>query len=139
MALTGVATDKKALRNRWAVVFVDESGFMLQPTIRKMWAPRGQAPILECYDRRGRLTDVSALSVSPQCRRLGLLFDILDHNLLAEDFDLFDARLLRKIRGPVTLFIHRLGADRAAVRSLQARYAARLEVERLPPLFGCGR
>jgi hypothetical protein len=83
--------------------------------------------------------DVSALSVSPQRRRLGLLFDILDHNLTAEDFDLCVTRLLRKIRGPVTLFFHRVGADRAAVRSLQARYAARLEVEWPPPLFGCGR
>lgn len=79
---------------------MDESGFMLQPTIRKTWAPRGQTPILKCYDRRDRLTVVSALSVSPQRRRLGLLFDILDHNLTAEDFDLFVTRLLRKIRGP---------------------------------------
>jgi hypothetical protein len=95
---------------------------MLQPTIRKTWAPRGQTPIPKCYDRRDRLTVVSALSVSPQRRRLGLLFDILDHNLTAEDFDLFVTRLLRKIRGPVTLVIDRLGAHRAAVRSLQARY-----------------
>jgi len=105
---------------------------MLQPTIRKTWAPRGQTPILKCYDRRDRLTVVSALSVSPQRRRLGLLFDILDHNLTAEDFDLFVTRLLRKIHGPVTLVIDRLGAHRAAVRSLQARYGPRLEVEWLP-------
>jgi hypothetical protein len=69
---------------------------------------------------------VSALSVSPQRRRLGLLFDILDHNLTAEDFELFVARLLRKIRGPVTLVIDRLGAHRSAVRSLQAKYGLRL-------------
>lgn len=106
---------------------------MLQPTIRKTWAPRGQTPILKCYDRRDRLTVVSALSISPQRRRLGLLFDILDHNLTAEDFDLFVARLLRKIRGPVTLVIDRLGAHRSAVRSLQTRYGSRLEVEWLPP------
>jgi transposase len=61
------------------------------------------------------------------------LFDILDHNLTAEDFDLFVTRLLRKIRGPVTLVIDRLGAHRSAVRSLQARYGPRLEVEWLPP------
>ena len=105
---------------------------MLQPTIRKTWAPRGQTPILKCYDRRDRLTVVSALSISPQRRRLGLLFDILDHNLTAEDFDLFVTRLLRKIRGPVTLVIDRLGAHRSAVRSLQARYGPRLWPRRPP-------
>jgi hypothetical protein len=46
---------------------------MLQPTIRKAWAPRGQTPILKCYDQRDRLTVVSALSISPQRRRLGVL------------------------------------------------------------------
>ncbi len=96
---------------------------MLQPTIRKTWAPRGQTPILKCYDRRDRLTVVSALSVSPQRRRLGLLLDSLYHNLTAEDFEFFVTRLLQKIRGPVTLVIDRLGAHRAAVRSLQARYS----------------
>lgn len=106
---------------------------MLQPTVCKTWAPRGHTPILKCYDRRDRLTVVSAVSVSPQRRRLGLLFDILDHNLTAEDFDLFVKRLLRRIRGPVTLVIDRLGAHRSAVRSLQARYSPRLEVEWLPP------
>jgi len=61
---------------------------MLEPTIRKTWAPRGQTPILKCYDRRDRLTVVSALSISPQRRRLWLWLDILDHTLTAEDFDL---------------------------------------------------
>lgn len=106
---------------------------MLQPTIRRTWARRGQTPILKCYDRHDRLTVVSALSVSPQRRRLGLLFDILDHNLTGEDFELFVTRLLRKIRGPITLVIDRLNAHRSGVRTLLERYGSRLEIEWLPP------
>jgi hypothetical protein len=106
---------------------------MLQPTIRRTWARKGQTPILKCYDRHDRLTVISALTVSPQRQRLGLLFDILDHNLAGEDFELFVRRLLRKIRGPVTLVIDRLNAHRSGVRALLEKYGSRLLVEWLPP------
>src|SRR5262249_39472447 len=34
------------------LVFLDESGFMLTPTVRRTLAPRGQTPVLPCWDRR---------------------------------------------------------------------------------------
>ena len=85
---------------------------MLQPTVRRTWAPRGQTPIRKSYDRYDRLTAVSAITASPQRRRLGLVFDLLDHNLATEDCELFVARLLRKIRGPITVVIDQLGAQK---------------------------
>ena len=72
---------------------------MLQPTVRRTWAPRGQTPLLRGYDRRDRITAVSAVTLSPRRRRLGLHFDLLDHNMKAEDFELLIVRLLRKVRG----------------------------------------
>jgi len=36
------------------------------------------------------------------------VFDLLDHNLSAEDFELFVDRLLRKIRDPIMMVIDRL-------------------------------
>lgn len=106
---------------------------MLQPTVRRTWAPRGQTPILKSYDRHDRLTAVSAVTVSPRRRRLGLVFDLLDHNLATEDFELFVERLLRKIRGPITMVIDRLGAHRSAAKRLLVKYPARLAFEWLPP------
>jgi transposase len=106
---------------------------MLQPTVRRTWAPRGQTPILESYDRHDRLTAVSAVTVSPQRRRLGLVFDLLDHNLATADFELFVERLLRKIRGPITMVIDRLGAHRSAAKRLLVTYPARLAFEWLWP------
>ena len=105
---------------------------MLQPTVRRTWAPRGQTPILKSYDRHDRLTAVSAITVSPQRRRLGLVFDLLDHNLATEDFELFVERLLRKIRGPITMVIDRLGAHKSAAKRLLVKYPARLAFEWLP-------
>lgn len=106
---------------------------MLQPTVRRTWAPRGQTPILRSYDRRDRITAVSAVTLSPRRRRLGLHFDLLDHNMKADDFELFVVRMLRKVRGRVTIVLDRLGAHRSAATRLLARYPKRLRFEWLPP------
>ena len=76
---------------------------------------------------------MSAATVSPQRRRLGLAFDLLDHNLATEDFELFVERLLRKIRGPITMVIDRLGAHKSAAKRLLVKDPARLAFEWLPP------
>src|SRR6202041_2849021 len=56
-----------AARERHAhLVFLDESGYMLTPTVRRTWAPRGQGAVLDSWDRRDRLSAISCLTVSPQ-------------------------------------------------------------------------
>ena len=105
---------------------------MLQPTVRRTWAPRGRTPILKCYDRRDRLSAISAVTVSPKRRRLGLYFDILDHNVKADDFEAFVEQLLRRLRRPIILVIDRYSAHRSAAKKLLARYPKRLSVEWLP-------
>ena len=98
---------KKTRRGGKTIAFADESGFMLQPTVRRTWAPRGQTPILKSCDRRDRLSAISAVTVSPERRRLGLYFDILTHNVKADDFEVFVDHLLRRIGRPVILVIDR--------------------------------
>jgi len=105
---------------------------MLQPTVRRTWAPRGQTPILKSYDRHDRLSAISAVTVSPKRRRLGLYFDILDHNVKADDFEIFVDRLLRRIRGPIILVIDRYSVHRSAAKRLRARHPKRLSIEWLP-------
>nr|WP_146561257.1 transposase [Posidoniimonas corsicana] len=67
-------------------MFLDESGFMLQPLLRRTWAPIGETPLLEQWDRRDRLSVVGALALSPRRRRVRMFFKLLDHNAKAEDF-----------------------------------------------------
>jgi transposase len=102
---------------------------MLQPTVRRTWAPVGQTPIHYCWDRHDRL---SAISVSPQRRRLGLYFDVLDHNVKADDFEWFVEQLLRKLQRPLILVVDRLQVHRSAAKRLRARHGKRVEVEWLP-------
>lgn len=69
------------------LVFLDESGFLLTPTVRRTWGPRGQTPILDAWDRRDRLSAISSLTVSPKQHRLDLHFALLpkNENVHAED------------------------------------------------------
>lgn len=105
---------------------------MLQPTVRRTWAPKGKTPILKSYNRHDRLSAISALTVSPKRRRLGLYFDILDHNVKADDFEVFVNVLLRRIGRPVILVIDRYSVHRSAAKKLLARHPTRLSVEWLP-------
>jgi transposase len=86
-------------------VFLDESGFMLTPTVRRTLAARGKTPILKSWDRHDRISAISAVTVSPKRRRLGLYFHLLpdDTNAHGEDTVAFLKELRRHIPGPMTI------------------------------------
>lgn len=105
---------------------------MLQPTVRRSWAPVGQTPIHRSWDRRQRLSAISAITVSPKRRRLGLYFDILDHNVKTDDFEEFVVHLQRQLSRPITLVLDRYSVHRAAARRLLDRFPRRLRIEWLP-------
>ena len=106
---------------------------MLQPTVRRTWAPVGETPIHYSWDRRDRLSAISAITISPQRRRLGLYFDVLDHNVTADDFEWFVEQLLRKLQRPLILVLDRYQVHRSAAKRLGARFGRRVGVEWLPP------
>jgi transposase len=106
---------------------------MLQPTVRRTWAPKGQTPIHKSWDRRDRLSAISAVTVSPTRRRLGLYFDILDHNVNADDFEAFVAHVYRRLSRSIILVMDRDSVHRAAAKRLRERFGRRITVEWLPP------
>jgi transposase len=105
---------------------------MLQPVVRRIWSPRGETPIVKSRDRRDRPSAVSALTIPPRRRRLGLHFDVLDHNVRRPDAYRFLSSLLSKLGRPMTVVLDRLSAHRAAARRLEARFGDRIKFERLP-------
>jgi transposase len=93
-----------AARQRGAhLVFLDESGYMLTPTVRRTWAPRGSKPVLTCWDRRDRLSAISCITVSPRSAHLNLHFQLLHHNVHGEDVVAFLQHLKRRVGGPLTV------------------------------------
>jgi transposase len=88
---------REAFRRRAYLVFLDESGFFLTPTVRRTLAPRGQTPVLVAWDRRDRWSAISGLTLSPVAGRPGLYFDLLPHNARGEDVVAFLAELHRRL------------------------------------------
>ena len=87
------------------LVFLDESGYMLTPTVRRTWAPCGSKPVLDCWDRRDRISAISAVTVSPKQGRLDLIFDLLpdNTNARAEDIVEFLEKLRRRLPNGFTV------------------------------------
>jgi transposase len=128
-----VAESKKnAARLDARLVFVDESGFLLIPTLRKTWAPRGHTPIVRHRYRRDRISVISGLSVSPKRQRIGLYFQCHPHNIRHDEVCSFLEHLLRHLPGHVIVLwdnasIHK--GDR--IREICRRFP-RLHLEALP-------
>jgi transposase len=108
---------------------------MLTPTVRRSLAPRGKTPVLRSWDRRDRITAISAVTVSPKRRRPGLHFRLLpdDTNAHGEDTVAFLKQLRRHIPGPMTVVWDRSNIhDRSkAVRAYLAKHPE-IETEPLP-------
>ncbi len=105
---------------------------MLQPTVRRTWAPRGQTPTLKCYDRHDRLSAISAITVSPKRKRLGLYFDIQDRNVKTDDFVALIERVVAKLSRPILLVMDRYSVHRSAARRWQQQRHKRITIEWLP-------
>ena len=115
----------EATRQRDAhLVFLDESGYMLTPTVRRTWAPCGRTPILDGWDRRDRLSAISCLSASPKAGRLNLYFRLLPHNVHGEDVVAFLRELKAGLRGPLTVLWDRSPVHRksSVVRAYLERH-----------------
>jgi transposase len=95
----------RARRRKAHLAFLDESGFMLTPTVRRTFAPRGRTPILRSWDRHDRISAISAITVSPSRRRLGLAFRLLpdDVNARGEHVVEFLRELRRQLPVPLTI------------------------------------
>ncbi len=78
---------------------------MLTPTVRRTLAPRGKTPLLKSWDRHDRISVISAVTVSPKRRRLGLYFRLLpdDANAHGEDAVAFLRQLRWHLPGPMTV------------------------------------
>jgi len=116
------------------LVFLDESGFLLTPTIRRTWAPRGETPALDSWDRRDRISAISSITVSPRSRQLNLYFDLLwdNENVRGDDIVDYLRHLRAHLGGPLTVLWDGSPVHRS--KAVQAYLAAHPEIvaERLP-------
>src|SRR3954447_24452570 len=103
---------------------------MLQPLVRRTWAPAGERPVMYCWDRRDRLSVIAGLTLSARRRRVGLYFAVHRQNIRTAEVEAFVRRVARQLRRPLVVIMDRLAAHRSAARRLERD--ARFTVEWLP-------
>lgn len=73
--------------------------------VRRTYAPRGKTPLVEAWHRKGRISAISAVTISPVRRKPNLYFRLLPDNTNAHgrDTTAFLAQLRGELRGPMTV------------------------------------
>jgi transposase len=96
---------RDAFRRQAHLIFLDEAGFLLTPTVRRTLAPRGQTPVLPCWHRHDRISAISCVTLSPPTGEPGLYFELMppDLNVRADDIVAFLGELRRELPGPWTV------------------------------------
>lgn len=114
------------------LVWIDQSGFLLQPTRRRTWALAGHTPRHKVWSRHDRVSVQAAVTLPPRRQRLGVYFRVYEQNIHTQDVVSFVGYMMSMIRRKIVLILDRWSVHRAAVAILQKRYADRLTIEWLP-------
>lgn len=113
-------------------MFLDETGFLLQPLNRRTWAPRGETPIQYASARHDRLSVIGAVTLSPRRKRISTYWQFYDDNVVATDVVAFLRSLHRQQGQKLIVVLDRFNVHRKAIRLLRESGATWLSVEWLP-------
>ena len=126
---------REAWRRKAHIAFLDESGFMLTPLVRRTLAPRGQRIYMRAWEKHDRISVISCVTLSPQAMHVGLYFRLLvNQNAHGEDIRDFLEYLTRRVPGEWTVVWdrHKIHSRSSVVQEWLAKHP-RVVVEDLPP------
>jgi len=128
--ITKQADDLKA-----HLVFIDESGFMLTPTIRRTFAPCGQTPVNKVSNPHGRISVIGALTVSPSRKQPHFYYQLLNDNANFRGISVMQYldELRRRIRKPMVLLWDAIPIHRAEVIKSYVHNYSTLTIRDFPP------
>lgn len=119
------------------MIFIDESGLLMAPLVRRTWAPRGPRPILRQRGRhREKVSVTGAYWWAPGRRKsLGFIFETLpDAYYNNERTAVFLERLMRAVPGRVIVVWDGGNMHKGdPIRRTIERFRTRLHLEKLPP------
>jgi len=95
----------EASRRHAHLVFIDESGFMLAPTLRRTYAPRGRAPVQKVSDTHAKISVIAAIVVSPKHRTARLVHQLSEDNASFNGWNIstFLRLVCNEVKKPITV------------------------------------
>jgi transposase len=127
------SVEKRARRQNALIVFEDESGVSLLPSVRATWSPRGQTPVLRHPFNWKRLSLAGALAYEPDGSDAHLFFELRPGAYNDETLIAFLSELNEVEQRHVLLIWDGLPSHRSRrMRDWIASQRHWLSVERLP-------
>ncbi|MGO8753236.1 MAG: IS630 family transposase [Thermoguttaceae bacterium] len=95
----------RAARRRAYLAFIDETGFMLSPTLRRTYAPRGKQPVIRTGDPHARISVIGAMTISPKQHHFSFQFHLAEENVNFHGCSIvpFVDTVYRTLAGPLTI------------------------------------
>ncbi|MCH8879581.1 MAG: IS630 family transposase [Planctomycetes bacterium] len=122
-------------KGRSYIVFVDETGFMLAPVLRRTWAPRGETPIIKVSEPHGRISVIGALALRQDPTRFAFYFHLLQDNanFNGKSVAKFVEHIRQLLDGPITLLWDEYCIHRAKPVKEYLRKNPSIRAEEFPP------
>src|SRR5260370_25993566 len=122
-------------QRRAHLVFLDESGFMLNPTVCRTFSPKGQKPVIKVGEPHARISVIGAISLSPIRKHLGVFHQLLPDNVnfRADSIVGFLREVSRHLSGPITFVCTACPIHcTKLMRAFLERHTS-VEIEEFPP------
>ena len=123
---------KTAARVEAHLVFIDESGFLLIPSVRKTWSPVGQTPIFHHRYRHDRISAISGIALSPKRFHCTLYCQLYHDNIQGEEVAVFLRHLLQQIHGHLIVLLDNGTIHRGDPVQELLTHTSRLHLEPFP-------
>ncbi len=127
-------SQKKWVRERRTILFVDESNFYLLPAVVRTWAPIGKTPIIKWHANWNHLCVACAISLKG---KVWTMTKQKEGTFRSSDVVQFLKQLLRQIKGKLGIVwdgvsVHRSKEIREFLQIEGSEASERLELRRLP-------
>ncbi len=125
----------EAQQREATLVFIDESGFLLAPTLRRTFAPRGSRPVVKVSDPHGRILVIGAIAIDPSRKQLNVLHHFLPDNANFNGYLVvrFVHQVCSLISGPITIIWDSIPIHSSKPMEDYLEKTSRLIVEQFPP------
>jgi transposase len=115
-------------------VFLDESGYLMQPVRHRTWAPRGHTPVQRVATRHHRrLSSIGALALSAQRQRVTFYFQLVESNVATDQLIWFLTEMHRHLGRKIILVWDNLNPHRSAAAWFTKHHPDWFRFEWLPP------
>lgn len=113
------------------MIFLDETGFMLQPNCRRTWAWPGRTPVQRVWFAHDRRSVIGCVGLSPAGRRIEMDWRMYPDNIETPQAVAFVRQQVARHRR-IILILDRWSVHRSAVPQLRQELGQRVHIEWLP-------